>query len=35
VFHPCWWRYGFVISVINLIIWMGVGPLWWKLIGIW
>jgi len=30
-----WWRYGFVISVINLIIWMGVGPLWWKLIGIW
>jgi DASS family divalent anion:Na+ symporter len=30
-----WWLYGFWISVINLIIWLGVGPVWWKLIGIW
>jgi DASS family divalent anion:Na+ symporter len=30
-----WWRYGFIISVVNLIIWMAIGPLWWKLIGIW
>ena len=30
-----WWRYGFVISLINLAIWMGIGPLWWKLVGIW
>ena len=30
-----WWRLGFLISVINLVIWMGIGPLWWKLVGIW
>ncbi|HEY2013563.1 MAG TPA: DASS family sodium-coupled anion symporter [Bryobacteraceae bacterium] len=30
-----WWRYGFVISLINLVIWMGIGPIWWKVIGIW
>jgi len=30
-----WWRYGFFISLLNLAIWMGIGPLWWKLIGIW
>jgi DASS family divalent anion:Na+ symporter len=30
-----WWRVGFVISLVNLAIWMGVGAAWWKLIGIW
>src|SRR5262249_31672621 len=30
-----WWRYGFRISVINLVIWMGAGLLWWKAVGIW
>lgn len=30
-----WWRIGFVISVVNLLIWMGVGMWWWKLIGLW
>lgn len=30
-----WWRIGFLISVVNLIIWMGVGMWWWKAIGIW
>src|SRR6185369_11573904 len=30
-----WWRYGFFISLVNLVIWLGIGPLWWKLIGIW
>jgi len=30
-----WWRLGFVISVIDLILWMGVGICWWKLIGFW
>jgi DASS family divalent anion:Na+ symporter len=30
-----WWRIGFLISVVNLIIWLGVGTLWWKLIGLW
>jgi DASS family divalent anion:Na+ symporter len=30
-----WWRLGFLISVINLMWWMGIGPLWWKVVGIW
>ena len=30
-----WWRLGFRISVINLIIWMGAGSVWWKIVGIW
>ncbi|OMP12763.1 Sodium/sulfate symporter [Corchorus olitorius] len=30
-----WWGYGFVISVINIIIWLGVGGIWWKAIGLW
>lgn len=30
-----WWGYGFLISVVNLIIWLGVGGLWWKAIGLW
>jgi divalent anion:Na+ symporter, DASS family len=30
-----WWRVGFIISLVNLTIWMGIGPLWWKLVGIW
>ena len=30
-----WWRVGFRISLVNLAIWMGIGPLWWKLVGLW
>ncbi len=30
-----WWKLGFLISVLNLLIWFGLGPLWWKLIGLW
>lgn len=30
-----WWRIGFLVSVANLIIWMGIGFWWWKLVGIW
>lgn len=30
-----WWRVGFIISVANLLIWLGIGLPWWKLIGIW
>jgi divalent anion:Na+ symporter, DASS family len=29
-----WWRMGFLISVANVIIWLGVGPWWWRLIGL-
>ena len=30
-----WWKFGFLISVVNIIIWLGVGGLWWKVLGIW
>jgi DASS family divalent anion:Na+ symporter len=30
-----WWRIGFIISLMNLVIWLGVGMWWWKLIGLW
>jgi DASS family divalent anion:Na+ symporter len=30
-----WWRLGLVISLVNLAIWLGIGPMWWKLVGIW
>jgi DASS family divalent anion:Na+ symporter len=30
-----WWRIGFIVSVLNLAIWMGVGVWWWKLVGLW
>jgi DASS family divalent anion:Na+ symporter len=30
-----WWRLGFLISLVNLVIWLGIGPCWWKLVGIW
>lgn len=30
-----WWGYGFIISIVNLIIWLGLGGVWWKFIGLW
>jgi len=30
-----WWKVGFLISVLNLVVWMGIGGWWWKLIGLW
>ena len=30
-----WWKLGFLISVVNIVIWVGVGGLWWKLLGLW
>ncbi|SUP40276.1 anion permease [Veillonella criceti] len=30
-----WWRLGFIASVINLIIWLGLGSVWWKVLGLW
>ncbi len=29
-----WWRIGFIISLVNIIIWVGIGGLWWYIIGI-
>jgi DASS family divalent anion:Na+ symporter len=30
-----WWRIGFLLSLLNLVIWLGIGMWWWKLIGLW
>ncbi|KAL1547437.1 dityrosine synthesis enzyme [Salvia divinorum] len=29
-----WWGYGFLISIVNLAIWLGIGGIWWKAIGL-
>ncbi len=30
-----WWRMGFIISLVFLFIWIGVGSMWWKVLGLW
>jgi DASS family divalent anion:Na+ symporter len=30
-----WWRFGFLISLVDMAIWLGLGLGWWKLIGFW
>jgi len=30
-----WWKLGFYTSIINLIVWVGIGGIWWKVIGLW
>ena len=30
-----WWTIGFFASLINILIWSLIGPLWWKLLGWW
>ncbi|MBP2661403.1 MAG: anion transporter [Firmicutes bacterium] len=30
-----WWRHGFVLSLVHLVIWLGIGIPWMKVIGIW
>jgi DASS family divalent anion:Na+ symporter len=30
-----WWKIGFLVSVINLAIWVGLGGFWWKVLGLW
>ena len=30
-----WWRIGFTSSVLNFLIWIGIGAVWWKVIGLW
>ncbi|WP_312197736.1 anion permease [Anaerospora hongkongensis] len=30
-----WWKIGFLVSVVNVIIWVGIGSFWWKLLGLW
>lgn len=30
-----WWKIGFMVSVVNMIIWVGIGSFWWKILGLW
>ncbi|MEY8752568.1 anion permease [Alkalicoccobacillus gibsonii] len=30
-----WWSLGFLISVIHIVVWLGIGGLWWKVLGLW
>ncbi len=30
-----WWRTGLLISFVNIVIWVGIGGLWWKVLGLW
>ena len=30
-----WWKLGLLISAVNITIWVGVGSLWWRLLGLW
>lgn len=30
-----WWKLGLLISVVNIVIWLGIGSLWWKVLGLW
>ena len=31
---PKWYQMGFVMSIFYLIVWLGAGPVWWKVIGL-
>jgi len=30
-----WWKLGFIMSVVNMVIWIGLGGVWWKVLGLW
>lgn len=30
-----WWRIGGTVMFVNLIIWFGLGSVWWKILGLW
>jgi len=30
-----WLRLGFILSIFYIVVWMGVGGAWWKVIGLW
>jgi DASS family divalent anion:Na+ symporter len=30
-----WWKLGALTSIVNIAIWLGIGSLWWKVLGLW
>ena len=35
VSQSAWWRIGFVVSLAHVAIWLPIGFLWWKVLGLW
>jgi DASS family divalent anion:Na+ symporter len=35
VSQPAWWRIGFILSLAQLAIWLPIGFLWWRVLGLW
>ena len=33
--HTTWWKLGFLCGLANIVIWLGAGLAWWKLLGLW
>jgi divalent anion:Na+ symporter, DASS family len=33
--QAAWWRVGFVISLLHVAVWLPVGFLWWRFLGLW
>lgn len=30
-----WWKIGLIFAIFNGVVWYGIGPFWWKFIGLW
>jgi len=30
-----WWKVGFLLSILNILLWVGIGSVWWKVLGLW
>ncbi len=30
-----WWKLGFIFSIVYLVVWIGLGSMWWKVLGLW
>ncbi|MBP2626970.1 MAG: anion transporter [Firmicutes bacterium] len=30
-----WWKLGFFVSLMHIVIWVGIGGIWWKFLGYW
>lgn len=30
-----WWKAGAILSIVHIVTWLGIGALWWRLLGLW
>lgn len=30
-----WWKLGFILTTMNVFVWLGIGGVWWKVLGLW